>query len=651
MHLLKPIIIVIFSLCTRELLLSQSLFEQALKLRAYVSKTKEGGQYYLSSDGADVTNFMNILGPVVGAGSSASMVNILDSLKKNPFLGRTAFNAKVVIPEEYLNTRAKFKNNMTYQQPPRSSGGMSVTTLSDGLAKFFVTRTKQELSIVFFEKFQKAIRDDKRIQALFPATANILNTIGEKVYDFDNYLNDLRVSFDKDMRVVPENLKHFIQTSDVVKDPFRQVVAEDLLDVTQFLMNKTSPDSIIGYLATDAAIQRTYRIQQIKNPTDSLYLIDLGGRLKMLNLISESLRSQETGKIWVNRALLESGLYDEATLYIYLGLLWQKGEAISFGKGQNFRDLLSATTKYDELRNIMRDYCEYGQQIANSLKFKQPQNTEVEAGTVPYEPYYQFFSGVTGLFETGLQFKLVMGNMVGENTKRDTMFLKGLRGLNDLNFDVRQRFYTAAINDLVAVLDALLPAEKFTFRAPLIRYGRFIANVAEAENSDEVAAAIDAIALPPGSARLKKASPFSVSLNGYTGLAGGRERLELTKKEAFTGALSAPIGFAFNLGRNKRSYSLYLPVIDVGALVAFRFKDATASNLPELDWSNLFSPGAYFVWGFHKKWPFVIGLGGQRGPNLRKIDNVNFPDIKTDSGWRLGGFFSVDIPVFNLFAR
>jgi hypothetical protein len=45
----------------------------------------------------------------------------------------------------------------------------------------------------------------------------------------------------------------------------------------------------------------------------------------------------------------------------------------------------------------------------------------------------------------------------------------------------------------------------------------------------------------------------------------------------------------------------------------------------------------------------VLGAGAQKGPNLRKI-STGTADIE-DSGWRLGAFLSVDIPVFNLFAR
>ena len=94
-----------------------------------------------------------------------------------------------------------------------------------------------------------------------------------------------------------------------------------------------------------------------------------------------------------------------------------------------------------------------------------------------------------------------------------------------------------------------------------------------------------------------------------------------------------------------------MPVIDVGAIAAFRFNDPDAGDLPDLKWANLFSPGAYVVWGFAKKWPIAIGLGAQRGPNLRKINSDLMPEIKEDSGWRYGGFISVDIPVFNFFSQ
>jgi hypothetical protein len=45
-----------------------------------------------------------------------------------------------------------------------------------------------------------------------------------------------------------------------------------------------------------------------------------------------------------------------------------------------------------------------------------------------------------------------------------------------------------------------------------------------------------------------------------------------------------------------------------------------------------------------------LGIGAQRGPNLRKVDIGATPG-KTASAWRYGMFLSVDIPVFNVYIQ
>src|SRR5689334_18328341 len=80
--------------------------------------------------------------------------------------------------------------------------GADVTNIADGLAKFLVDRTKQELSIAFFNQLKQDF-DDKRytvLQTLFPRTHHQLDLIGDKIYQFSSYLTDLRNAFIVDLQ-------------------------------------------------------------------------------------------------------------------------------------------------------------------------------------------------------------------------------------------------------------------------------------------------------------------------------------------------------------------------------------------------------------------------------------------------------------------
>lgn len=82
-------------------------------------------------------------------------------------------------------------------------------------------------------------------------------------------------------------------------------------------------------------------------------------------------------------------------------------------------------------------------------------------------------------------------------------FLRTFQSLNELQYDARQRHYAAAVNNMIFVLDNLLKSD-FKYRAQFFKYGHFMASIAEADNSDQVAAAIEAVALPAGFAPEKE---------------------------------------------------------------------------------------------------------------------------------------------------
>jgi hypothetical protein len=111
--------------------------------------------------------------------------------------------------------------------------------------------------------------------------------------------------------------------------------------------------------------------------------------------------------------------------------------------------------------------------------------------------------------------------------------------------------------------------------------------------------------------------------------------------------LFVPIGVAFSKRLGKKSntsLSLFFPIIDLGALTAYR-TDATAKNLeslPDLNFANVLSPGAHLMLNLPKS-PFFIGAGVQYGPNVREIDiDGSFEPVRAI---RYMLSFGVDVPV------
>jgi hypothetical protein len=648
----------------------QSLMQHAIEL-GKLTQTQEGQFFFEPTEDA----FKRFRAALAQPGDTA-LSQILDRLKDNPFLGGSSSGNphRVFFLDEFVTNLKVDRMTRSYSTPATSSGGFSPTALADGLAKFLVARTKEELSIAFFRQFREDLQRDKRLGNLFPGTTAVLTTIGEQIYQFDLYLESMRQAFQKDMKVLPANTKLYLQDNAIIPSPRLQILAEDALELSQALLDGMSPDSVINYFATEAAVQQAYRLEEVPAGKERDQLTDLAGGLRSLGLLSESLRDGSGERIWLTEKQIGASLRDEATLYIYLGLLWQQTEAdgIRFSNGNNLRGQLGAlasnAARLAEFRNCLRDFTRQGLELASALKAERRASAGGEK-EARYERFYRFFDPFFKMLQTSVRFKINVAGMLGESCAADSVVFKGLQHLNELNYDISQQRYAASVNDLIYVLELFLPKGQFGFRDKLFKYGHFIAAVAEAESSDQVAAAIEAVALPPGSSRVKKQNHFSAALNAYTGLVAGRETLQDVGEETFAG-VSAPLGFTFswkfkdkrdaqgNVRKNRKgkertpgSFSIYTPLVDVGALVAFRFNDPNASDLPELQWNNLLAPGAYAVFGLPNNLPISLGFGAQRGPNLRAINNAATPDLKSTKGWRWGAFISVDIPLFNLYVQ
>ncbi|MTB51152.1 hypothetical protein [Lewinella sp. W8] len=179
------------------------------------------------------------------------------------------------------------------------------------------------------------------------------------------------------------------------------------------------------------------------------------------------------------------------------------------------------------------------------------------------------------------------------------------------------------------------------------RLASFGAGLAAAESPEDVNAVLDAVAVPAGSSRNKRLYKFNVDLNAYFGGAYGRETLigapDSIGRRATTFGMFVPVGatVSWKPWRNREwSISAFLPIIDVGAITAYRSGE-NAGTVPEVSFQNVLAPGAHFMINIPKS-PFFVGSGIQYGPNERKIGEANY------SAFRWLFTFGIDVPILNL---
>ena len=532
-------------------------------------------------------------------------------------------------------------------------GGLNVTTIADGIAQFLVSRTKEELSLAFFKKFKTTIEDSPELEAFFPKTLAILNVIDQDVYQFSNYLNTLREAFKKDLDTILVSLEDFINSKKT------KLFEADSTDSIGLKLEYFQAATIFARNIKEGnhPAEAIAAINNITFNSNNTPLLQLQESIKLFSIFSNSLRSTQTERYWIPSDSLKL-LWEPATFNIYLGLLYQKhGEQVIFGN--EFKTYLE---KIKDGTVMIKDYKKYLQSLIQktenvqlsmqSIKKRKEKGEQIDS-------YNEVFVSSTQLLSNMNDLSILDGRI---NFKLNERLVRVIELLSDVYTDINEKKYNALVLDVSLLLSELFG--EFTWEEDFIKYGTFIANVAQAESPGEVQSAIEAIALPAGSASIKKNTKFNLSLNAYTGIFYGNEYLQDPNQGwADVYGVSAPIGVAASWGvtwPHKKvhfvsSFSLYGTLIDVGALAAYRFNDAETETLPEIKLANIFAPGIYGVFGI-RNIPISAGFGFQQGPALREVsiedpNNQGMFINETANGYRWSVFLAVDIPLINFYTK
>ncbi len=524
--------------------------------------------------------------------------------------------------------------------------GVNVTTVADGLAKFLVNRVKQELSTQFFVKFKKKLDEVPELSTLFPQTTGVLRVIDSEIYNYSAYLQFLKEAFEKDLSNLLQNIQQLIQKHPpavLAKEPDLAWTFTTGLSVIEQLFNDEHPATIINTLISDQA--------------DTIMSKNLAGALQFFQLVSSSLESKSAEGFWVSVDSIKLLTHDPMALRYYFGLLFQQAaHKIVFEQGKLesvFKQLASAfTTNYDSVTayiNYLEGFVQKANMLQRELKSMQDVNGTWE---LTYREYYAFFTTTMDLFES-IQKIRELPYVKIPAAKGIDRFLFTLNSVGEIYLDINQKNYSSALFNAIVVMDTILKGE-FAYRSEVMKYGAFMVAVVNAENSTEVASAIEAIALPAGSATIKKYSSFNVALNAYLGGFAGHEYLKGVESKVIvnTMGMAAPVGVAFSKGfgkNNRGSISLFGSLVDIGAVTAFRFTNDSIGTLPELTLQNIIAPGAYLVIGIPGV-PISLGGGWQHGPLLRKVMATSI-ETSTVFNNRLSVFLAVDIPILNFFTK
>ncbi|TAK45632.1 MAG: hypothetical protein EPO28_03440 [Saprospiraceae bacterium] len=662
---MKKIITLVFPLFFGLQVFAQSAYQDAFELAGLYRRNGNSFKPLTRTDAADTTlldlgRFLDILyrhyDTIWGPTPAPTANNIISSYNENPFFEKYQLPVGVndVASETALKMAAEsaITNKSALGALGTASPGISVAVLADGVAKFLVKRTKEELTVAFFEEFREVLASNDELEILFPGTRMILLGIGDQIYNFNAYIDSMREAFISDLKRLHNNLDELLTNNkvEVLKEDTPVNYISALFKATEMLAGKASLKEIITYLGRDAAFQN------FNSTTEPQAITKVKSAMRLLYLISESVEGDGfDDRLWVAPVQFRKMLKDRLVLDFYLGLVYEKTKNTSFGS-LKVADTFS-TQNADEFLTTLNAFIELGEDLHGVTQRIHTGEYQQNDSLLYYE-YFDYTQVALDLIKTTGKFVAVVSqkDSVLQQKLEEVTFVLGR--ISSITLDVRRKHYSNAIVHAGLLVNELILPEK-DFSCPLLRYGAFMAAISESRNSNDVAAVMEAFALPRGSSYIKKHYPFNLSIGSYVGFNAGVEtlsKLDSKDKTGLNAGMGAPIGVAFSwggksdAGHSPGSYTYYLSVVDIGAFTAFRFTNNDAVNdLPSLNFSNLFAPGAAFIYGL-PKFPGSVGLFMQRGPSLRKVTSAGYEFDETN-GWRFGIMASVDIPLFNMFTK
>ncbi len=605
----------------------------------------------------------------------------------NPFL------SPFLSPESVQEERKNAGLGGTVSAALSSLGGLDVTNIAYGLADFLVKRTKEELNVAFFSRFRDMLNNPKfaDLKTLFPNTWELLDAIGDGIYDYNKYLQNLREAFLTDILILDQSLPGIIPNhQEFFNKHFGLAVGVNTACyLTASLKSQVHPGEILDQYPLDLYFKKEGETEYFNK--------NWSGAIQTLQLISQSLRdtSEADGNYWVSLPEVRSLLNNRNAFKLYLGLIYQVAKSERFNNIQFKQG--SFVTLLDSV-NFDRDYPAYKGYISNfaikvnNLNQMIKNFSKPSGDSMAVENYAQYFKSSVDLLEYCTKASTLphFDKVVGINLHTELQnYFKITGEITDLAIDINRENYSSAINHTVAIynliqtkpleadfnassdnaiLESSLKLSKETLEK-LARYGAFMSTVAMAKNSAEVETAIEAAALPSGSSRIKRETPFNVSFNAYTGLFIGYEKIigmTQNKFEINNFGVAAPVGVSVSTGghsflflspRNEGhwSYSAFFSLIDLGAVASFRFQNSdSVSQVPVLKLQDIFSPGLFLSIGF-PKCPLSFNLGAQVGPNLRNVSVTENGAIvnkyQDNVYWRFSAALVVDIPIFNFYTK
>ncbi|MBK9736388.1 MAG: hypothetical protein IPO92_16090 [Saprospiraceae bacterium] len=376
---------------------------------------------------------------------------------------------------------------------------------------------------------------------------------------------------------------------------------------------------------------------------------DLVATIQTLKLFNTSLRDTFENKMdpfWIDNDKIEILLHDDTLLTMFIGLVTQvaKNDNIEFKDKSLYNELNNiGPEKVGNFISIIRSFQNNIKEIRliqeNHSKQKNKEEKEIHA--------IRYFDATDNLLKTFKNINEAIHLNISE-VKIDSV-LNLFSNINGLVKNIVTKKYSNAALHLSEIMKRMHFKSSESTKGLLtfmVEKSIFIAQMAEAESSDQIANIIETFAAPSGSWRDKKQATTNIAIDSYI---GPSLFLRDTKVRY---ALSTPIGLSFSKSLGKGWATTFLgSLIDLGPLTAYRFQNDTL-GIAKIYLKEIFAPGFHIniLIPICDCLPLSVSAGYQQLTLLEKVGQVQ-NEVNIKKARSLVFSINYNIPLFTIHNR
>jgi hypothetical protein len=548
----------------------------------------------------------------------------------------------------------------------------------DALSKYIAKQFRQGVVATYMQVFTDVLDKFGELNYFFPTTYELLKN--QDPFNFPNFGNDEQNAYNTDLRNLLSNFSSLLDkdkafvTSHNFKfftyDTLTKIKAASYypylkvgIDIGDKLINKYHPIEIINFLD-----QKYY--QSSSTMGNNKVFDALGDLFHGINILQSSFRDSATNNqkgftsAWVTIEQVNELLKTPNRLKMFVYLIYLQDPAFFDSFIKEFDNDL----QLDKVRDFVRKYFTPAYELLTKIQeFKNDSKVEDKE----YTYYMQFTLDLITTVNTGFLPKPIFDADQLYIAQKSLDILKSVQEKNYNN--LATNFFLLA--GKLVEKSGLSKDQKFlTLMANFSKYAQFMVRIVNAKTSDDMESVITQMVVPANSYIKNRKSNIAIGIGAHPGLFAADEVLMvkknttgLTAKPGFNFGITAPVGITVTLGNKSktkngiaalnadgtetytgRAWTLFVQIIDIGAMVNYRLGADSTSTLPQnVTFQQIFSPGFSINRAFWKNSPVNFGIGYQWSPELRSITKDG-AQLSANSN-RLFLRVSWELPLFNIY--